>query len=127
MRNPMDKILAKGMQAMFKTIEEEMGKLMNQLLRDVINPEMIAEMLKKAGGAGMDFSGLAGMVGQQPGVDPYKILGLDKSASDEEVKKRYHELLHKLHPDTAGVEGTEGVFQIVMAAYELIKMQRGWQ
>lgn len=127
MKNPMDKILGKGLQAMLKTIEEELGKLMNQMLQDAISPEMLADMLKQMGGAGMDFGQLSGMVGRQPGVDAYKILGLDRSASDEEVKKRYNDLLHKLHPDTAGVEGTEGIFQIVMAAYELIKRERGWQ
>jgi len=126
MGNPMNKILAKGMQAMLKTIEEELGKLMNRLAQDAIKPEMLADMMRKMAGAGVDFGQMAGMVGRQSGLDPYSILGLDKSASDEEVKKRYHELLHKLHPDTASVEGTEGIFQIVMAAYELIKMQRGW-
>jgi hypothetical protein len=35
----------------------------------------------------------------QAAFDPYQVLGLDQSASDEEVKKRYRELLFKLHPD----------------------------
>jgi len=54
------------------------------------------------------------------------VLGLDKSATDEDIKKRYHELLKKLHPDTAGVEGTSFLLQMVMAAYEIIKRERGW-
>jgi len=112
---------------MFKTIEEELGKLINQMLQDAISPQMLADMLKRMGGAGMDFSQLVGMVGQRPGFDPYRILGLDKSVSDEEVKKRYNELLKKLHPDTAGVKGTEFLFQMVMGAYEVIKSERGWR
>jgi len=128
MRNPMDKILGKGLQAMLKTIEEEMGKLVNQILQDTISPEMLADMMKQMGGmSGMDFGRLSGMVGQKPGFDAYKILGLDKSASDEEVKKRYNELLKKLHPDTSGVQGTEFLFQMVMAAFEMIKTERRWQ
>jgi DnaJ-domain-containing protein 1 len=127
MKNPIERIMAKSLQAMLKTLEEELGKLVNQLLQDVISPEMIADMLKKIGGAGIDFSRLAGMVGQHPGFDAYRILGLDKSASDEEVKKRYHDLVRKLHPDTAGVQGTEFLFQMVTAAYELIKKERRWQ
>ncbi len=127
MRNPLDRILAKGLQSMFKTIEEELGKLINQMLQDAISPQMLADMLKRMGGAGMDFSQLVGMVGQRPGFDPYRILGLDKSVSDEEVKKRYNELLKKLHPDTAGVKGTEFLFQMVMGAYEVIKSERGWR
>lgn len=31
--------------------------------------------------------------------DPYKILGIDRSATDEEVKKAYRNLARKYHPD----------------------------
>ena len=31
--------------------------------------------------------------------DPYKTLGIDSTASDEEVKKAYRELARKYHPD----------------------------
>lgn len=31
--------------------------------------------------------------------DPYKVLGLDRQATDEEVKKAYRELAKKYHPD----------------------------
>jgi len=128
MKNPIERIMAKSLQVMLKTLEEELGKLVNQLLQGVISPEMIADMLKKIGGMpGMDFGRLAGMVGQQPGVDAYVILGLDRSASDEEVKKRYRELLHILHPDKSGTPGTSLFFQMVQAAFETIKREREWQ
>ena len=125
-KNPTDRILGKGVQAMMDALQEEMSNIVNRLLRDAISPEMLADMLKAIGGTGMDFSHLAGMVGQQPGFDPYKVLGLDRSASDEEVKRRYHELLHKLHPDTAGTAGTEFLFQCVRTAFETMKKERGW-
>ena len=32
-------------------------------------------------------------------TDPYKILEIDRNASDEEVKKAYRKLSRKYHPD----------------------------
>ena len=61
------------------------------------------------------------------GADPYRILGLQRSDPDDQVKKRYRELAVKLHPDTAGVQGTEFLFQLVLAAYQQIGKERGWQ
>ena len=65
-------------------------------------------------------------MGGQPGLDAYRVLGLDGSASDEEVKSRYRRLLHKLHPDTAGVAGTECLLGMVTAAYQRISEEREW-
>jgi DnaJ-class molecular chaperone len=64
---------------------------------------------------------------QTAGADPYRILGLQKTDSDDQVKKRYREMVVKLHPDTAGVKGTEFLFQLVLAAYRQISRERGWQ
>ena len=94
----------------------EFQKLPEALLRDA--QKKIFER------AGTDFASFGGMKGQT-GVDPYRILGLDKFASDDEVKKRYRERLRQFHPDTAG-PGMEFHLQAVMAAYELIKRARGW-
>jgi curved DNA-binding protein CbpA len=67
------------------------------------------------------------MVGKQGGFDPYRVLSLERLASDEEVKKRYRELLIKLHPDTAGIRGTDFLLQMMIAAYQQIAKERGWQ
>jgi len=52
------------------------------------------------------------------------MLGLEESASDGEVRKRYLDPAKRLHPDTAGKE-TEHLFKLVQAAYEQIKQERG--
>ena len=118
------RLVQKMLAGMQKGMEEGMCEILDELMKGTLDPAKLVEMMKRMG---IDMSRLSGTMGQVPGVDPYKVLGLDKSASDEEVKKRYHELLKKLHPDTAGTPGTEFLFQMVLAAYELIKKDRGWQ
>ena len=61
----------------------------------------------------------------------YKILGIDPSASDEEVKRAYREMAKKNHPDLVSSLGeevrqaAERKFQEINEAYETIKKQRG--
>ncbi|MBR3489425.1 MAG: TerB family tellurite resistance protein [Bacteroidales bacterium] len=63
--------------------------------------------------------------------DPYKVLGIDSTATDEEVKKAYRRLAMKYHPDK--VEGmgeevkknAEAQFREINEAYEQIKAARG--
>ena len=105
-------------------LHEELSGWIDDLIRGVFDPSRIVVFARAMG---IDLSQLSGMMGKPGGFDPYQILGLDKSASDDEVKKRYHELLRKLHPDTAGVEGTAFLLQMVLGAYEVIKTEKGWQ
>jgi DnaJ-domain-containing protein 1 len=111
-------------QKVLNLILEELQARMNDIMRGMLDPSKFLAFIRSMG---IDPSKLPGMISQQPGFDPYQILGLDKSASDEEVKKRYREHAYKFHPDTAGTPGTEFHFQMVVAAYEMIKLQRGWQ
>jgi DnaJ-domain-containing protein 1 len=97
---------------------------MDELLRAAFDPE---SFLRYVGSLGIDPSQVPKLPGQQDGLDPYRVLGLEKTATDEEVKKRYRELLIKLHPDTAGVRGTDFLLQIMIAAYQQIAKERRWQ
>lgn len=51
-------------------------------------------------------------------MNPYKILGLDKSATPMEIRKAYKQLASKHHPDKPG--GDKERFQEVKAAYEIL-------
>jgi len=97
---------------------------MDDLLRDAFNPE---SFLRYVASMGIDLSQVPNLVGRRDGFDPYRVLGLEKTATNEAVKKRYRKLLIKLHPDTAGVKGTDFLLQLVLAAYEMIRAERRWQ
>ena len=106
-----------------QVIVEEVQRWLDDFLRDAFNPE---NFLRFITGMGFDLSQISGLVGQPGGFDPYRVLGLEKTATDEAVKKRYRQFLMKFHPDTAGMVGTDCLFQIIREAYQQIAIERGW-
>ena len=50
--------------------------------------------------------------------DYYKVLGVDKKASKDEIKKAFHKLAHKYHPDKQG--GDEKRFKEASEAYAVL-------
>ncbi|MEK9154728.1 MAG: DnaJ C-terminal domain-containing protein [Patescibacteria group bacterium] len=50
--------------------------------------------------------------------DYYKILDINKSASEEEIKKAFRKLAHKYHPDKSG--GDEKKFKEINEAYQVL-------
>ena len=65
---------------------------------------------------------------------PYEVLGCSPSASDDEVKRRYRELLAKYHPDKfigqnldeEFVELASRKFQEIQEAYDAVRTRRGF-
>ena len=66
--------------------------------------------------------------------DPYEVLGVSKTASFDEVKKKYRELVRKYHPDflenkndaNESAKRTKKT-QEINEAYEKIKSIKGWK
>jgi DnaJ-class molecular chaperone len=54
-------------------------------------------------------------------ADPYKVLGVAKTASDDDIKKAYRRLAKRLHPDlNPGNKKVEPQFRELTAAYDFI-------
>src|SRR6202048_3968021 len=53
--------------------------------------------------------------------DYYKILGLARTASADEIKKSYRRLARKFHPDVSKEKDAENKFKEVQEAYEVLK------
>jgi molecular chaperone DnaJ len=52
--------------------------------------------------------------------DYYKILGIDKNSSQDEIKKAYRKLVKKYHPDVNDADDAEEKFKEVQEAYEIL-------
>ncbi len=50
-------------------------------------------------------------------MDYYKVLGIEKNSSEEEIKKAYRKLAHKYHPDKGG---DENKFKEINKAYQVL-------
>ena len=60
--------------------------------------------------------------------DPYKVLGITREATDDEVKKAYRSMSKKYHPDAninnPNKEKAEEMFKLVQEAYQQIIYER---
>lgn len=54
------------------------------------------------------------------GKDYYKTLGIQKGATDEDIKKAYRKLALKYHPDKNKAAGAEEKFKEIAEAYEVL-------
>ena len=56
--------------------------------------------------------------------DYYEVLGLDKSASSEDIKRAYRKLAKKYHPDVSTEKDAEAKFKEVQEAYDVYRTHK---
>lgn len=94
--------------------------------------EVIEEISRNLGISLKDFESIRAMFGTDE-KSAYKVLEIEESASDTEVKKAYRKMALKYHPDKVGDLGEEvskaarEKFEKVQQAYDAIKKQRGFK
>jgi len=101
---------------------------------DVATSELntINRISNMLGVSATDFESIKNMFYRNVDSD-YKILGVEASASDEEVKKAYRKMAISFHPDKVAQLGDEHQkaakekFQQIQDAYEAIKKRRGFK
>lgn len=106
-------LLARFSKELGQAMQEESQQFMAQSLEQMMGGMNLEEMARVLAG---------GLGGRQ--ASPYDVLGLSPSATDEEVRQRYRELVKRLHPDVAGKAG-EHLFKLVDNAYRQICRERG--
>ena len=105
----------------------------NQMLNHIahllhIGDTYVYSIRSRHAGAQSDSHSYSGYT--STGKDPYAVLGIDKNATDDDVKKAYRRLAMKYHPDrveTMGEEikrNAEKQFKEINEAYEIIKRER---
>jgi DnaJ like chaperone protein len=89
----------------------------------------ISDML---GISSQDFESVKNMFYRDVDSD-YKVLGIEASAADDEVKKAYRQMAIKFHPDKVAnmgeefQKGAKEKFQKIQDSYEAIKKSRGFK
>jgi len=122
-KQPLDKTFKKVIKDLQSGVNEATQHLqqgMEEYLNNAIDLPKLLKMIQEMGISGMMGMGTTPI----PGMDYYKVLGLDKTSSNAQIKERYRNIVAKLHPDIAGEEMTF-ITALVNTAYSIICKERG--
>ena len=94
--------------------------------------DFLAEVARIFGFTATEFQSIRRCYVRDPD-GPYETLGLAADATDAELKRRYHELVKRHHPDALVSKGVPPGFLVaaekrlaaITAAYEIIQTERG--
>ena len=92
--------------------------------------DVIKQISVMLGVSNVDFESVKNMFYRNVDSD-YTVLGIDSSATDDEVKKAYRKMAIKFHPDKVAQmaeeyeKGAKEKFQQIQDSYEAIKKRRG--
>lgn len=92
--------------------------------------QVIQHIARLLGIPNSDFESIRNMFYRDVNSD-YKVLGIESTATEEEIKKAYRQMAIRYHPDKVAQMGEEfqhgakEKFQKIQEAYEAIKKQRG--
>lgn len=121
-----------------QVLEELLGGLLQIAKADgVVHPAELEYLWSVAQIFGFDrrtFERLTATHGTTPGgANPYSVLGVERDASDTDVKAAYRKLIHENHPDKLMAQGLPQEFidlandkmAAINAAYDEVKKERG--
>lgn len=121
-----------GADGSFHQSEINMLRLIAQYL-GISTPDYTSIFERHVGHEDAGYSGSSGRSGSSSSSydkDPYRVLGIDSSATDEEVKKAYRRMAMKYHPDRVSGMSEEmqrnaaEQMKEINQAYEVIKQRR---
>ena len=121
-----------GADGEFHQSELNMLRLIAQYL-GISSPDYTSIYERHVGRGQSDYTNYSGRSGSSrsfSGKDPYKVLGISKDATDDEVKKAYRRMAMKYHPDRVADMGEEmqrnaaEQMKEINEAYEKIKSVR---
>ena len=115
-------------------LQEICHDIRNRMTPEVGTAELnvISRIATMLGIPAVEFESLRNMFYRNVDSD-YKILGIEESATDEEVKKAYRKMAVTHHPDKVAhmgeeyLKGAQEKFQRIQDAYEAIKKRRGFK